>query len=464
LEASFIENILKKASDLGCTFSDVRYQKRDTEVIQIDNQTLKTYSYNTLCGVGIRVIYGGSISYASTSDISKQSLNNTLQYAIKGARAQKSKEEEPYCTVNLNKADIELKKKIDPMNISPEEKIDLAMEVNKAAFIDKAVKTSMTAIGYINNETLFVSSDDSEIKVKTPLIGIAHTSVAQDKNIRELARVQKSDCAGWELLESLEIIEFAEDISNLAINAAASKHAPSGTFPVVIDQDVIGLVLHEALGHACEGDGVVNKTSILKDKIGEKIAGSQVSIIDEGVVTGGYFHPYDDEGVEKEKTVIVDKGVLQCFLTDRRSAKNLGTFSTGNGRLQDFENMPIVRQTNFYMTEGDYSLEELFEDINFGVYIKGKGGGGGQVETGGTFTFGVGPSQIIRNGEPQELIRGVVISGDILDTMNSVDGIGKDVKIKTNVFGGCGKGGQQVKTGMGGPAVRAQKLTIGGRT
>jgi TldD protein len=112
----------------------------------------------------------------------------------------------------------------------------------------------------------------------------------------------------------------------------------------------------------------------------------------------------------------------------------------------------------------DNKFEEMIEDIEFGIYVKGKGGGGGQVETGiGTFTFGVGPSKIIRKGELAETVRGVVISGFILDTLKTVDAVGKDLKIITTVFGGCGKDAQRATVGFGGPHVRVRKMTVGGR-
>lgn len=125
--------------------------------------------------------------------------------------------------------------------------------------------------------------------------------------------------------------------------------------------------------------------------------------------------------------------------------------------------MPIVRQTNYFMQPGGYQFEELIEDIDFGVYVRGKGSTGGQVEVGmGTFTFGVGPSKIIRNGKLTETVRGVVISGLILDTLKTIDAVGKDFEIKTSVFGGCGKSGQTVPVGFGGPHVRVRKMTVGG--
>jgi TldD protein len=250
----------------------------------------------------------------------------------------------------------------------------------------------------------------------------------------------------------------------LAIEAVESKTPPPGTYPVVVDPDIVGVLLHEAFGHASEGDLVSSGESVLANRIGSRLAPENVTIIDEGVVEGGFYYPYDDEGVKKEKTVVVEKGVLKGFIFDRESASKLGGSPTGNGRAQDFENLPIVRQTNYMMQPSEIRFEELVEDIDIGVYVRGRGSTGGEVEVGmGTFTFGVGPSKMIRNGEVAETVRGVVISGSILDTLKTVDGVGKDLVVKTSVFGGCGKSAQRATVGFGGPHIRARKMTVGGR-
>jgi TldD protein len=459
-----LEKILRKAAELGCTYAEARYQRKDTELIEIDNKVLKSYSANRFSGIGIRVVYGGTVGFSSTSNLDDKGLLKSLEYAVSGARALVSTEEEPFCPVDLVKADVGIDVTKNPLDFSPEEKIRLVMETNKAAFTDKAVKSSSTRYGYIDNFTHFLNDEGTEVKVRIPLIGIAQVCVAQEGVVKESVSDHSSRCAGWEYIEKVDWNHFVTDLSGLAIEAVKSKTAPSGTLPVVIDQDIIGIVLHEALGHACEGDAVASNISVLKGRIGEPIAGNQVTIYDDGIVKDGYYHPYDDEGVEKGRTVIVEDGILKGFITDRKNAKKLDMPATGNGRIQDFENTPIVRQTNFYMKAGEYSMDELYEDVKDGIHIRGRGGKGGQVDPGmGTFTFGVGPSKIIRNGEPAETVRGVVISGSILDTLMTVDAVGKDMKIKTSVFGACGKAGQSAKVGYGGPPVRAQKMTVGGR-
>lgn len=181
------------------------------------------------------------------------------------------------------------------------------------------------------------------------------------------------------------------------------------------------------------------------------------------MVEGGYPVPYDDEGVQKGKTIVVDKGVLKGYLTSRDTSQELNLKPTGNARAQDISFDTLVRQTNYYAEPGEWKVEELFEGVSHGIYLRGRGAMGGQVNPSvGTFTFSIGPSYIIRNGEPVELVRGVVVSGNILETLKEVDAVANDLKITTSVFGGCGKGGQTVRVGDGGPHIRTRKIVVGG--
>ena len=458
-----LEKILDRAVDLGASYADTRYQYYDYELITVENKALKSYSSRRLNGVGIRVAIKGAVGYASTSDLSQNSLEKTLHNAIKAARSIKI-EKKSFSEAKINEADVKLSIKTDPMDVSPEEKISIALDANKAAWISDKIKSAITRLGLSNDFRLFVSSEGAKVSVETTLVGLAHESVAKFNGVMERVPYSESKCAGFESIKSKDWNSFTSDISKLAIEAASSKTPPPGTYPVVVDPEVFGVLLHEAFGHASEGDLVFTGESVLQNKLGAKLASEFVTIIDEGAVEEGYFYLFDDEGTKKERTVIVENGVMKSYLHDRNSALQFGVESTGNGRAQDFENIPIVRQTNTYLQPRDYKFEELIRDIDFGIYVREKGWTGGQVDPGmGTFTFGVGPSKVIRNGELAETVRGVVISGSILETLKTVDGVGKDLKIVTNIFGACGKGAQRATVGLGGPPVRVRKMTVGGR-
>jgi TldD protein len=188
-----------------------------------------------------------------------------------------------------------------------------------------------------------------------------------------------------------------------------------------------------------------------------------VSIIDDGLIEGGAFVPYDDEGTPKKKTYTVRNGVLVGFLHSLTTAKMLGGEPTGNARVMSYRHPLLVRQTNTYMEPRDWRVDEIMRDLGKGLYIKGRGALGGQVNPlTGAFTFTSGPSYVIENGEPTRLIKGVMLSGLILETLKNVDAVGNDLVVRTSVFGGCGKDGQMVRVGDGGPHVRVRGFTIGG--
>lgn len=458
-----LEKILDRAVDLGASYADARYQCYDYELITVENKTLKSYSSRRLSGLGIRIAIKGAVGYASTSDLRWNSLEKTLENAIKAAKSIK-REKQPFSEAEINTADVKLPIKTDPTDVSSEEKVSITLDANKAAWISDEIKSAITRLGLSKDSRLFISSEGAKVSVETTLVGLMHESVAKVNGVMERVPYSESMCAGFEFIKSKDWNSFAADISELAIKAASSKTPPPGTYPVIVDPEVVGLLLHEAFGHASEGDLVFTGESVLHNKLGNQLASELVTIIDEGTVDGGYFYPFDDEGTKKERSVIVEKGVLKGYIHDRNSALQFRVEPTGNGRAQDFENVPIVRQTNYYMEPRGYKFEELIEDIDFGIYVRGKGTTGGQVEVGmGTFTFGVGPSKVIKNGKLAETVRGVVISGSILETLKTVDAVGKDLKITTSVFGACGKNGQRASVGYGGPHVRVRKMTVGGR-
>jgi len=288
-------------------------------------------------------------------------------------------------------------------------------------------------------------------------------AVARVGAVAERARDSESAIAGFEFIRKRDWGVFASEIDDLAIKAAQATTPKPGVYTAIIDNELIGLLLHEAFGHASEGDTVRAGASVLRGRLGQEVASPLVTIVDDGLVEGGYPVPFDDEGTPKRKTVVVEKGVLKGYLHSRATAHDLGQEPTGNARAQDFTFEPIVRQTNYYMLPGDYRVEELFEDVDYGIYLRARGSGGGQVNPAmGTFTFSVGPSYIVRKGEIAELVRGVIVSGMILETLRAIDAVARDFKVETSVFGACGKAMQRVRVGHGGPHVRTRRIVVGG--
>ncbi|MEM0208165.1 MAG: metallopeptidase TldD-related protein, partial [Thermofilum sp.] len=214
-------------------------------------------------------------------------------------------------------------------------------------------------------------------------------------------------------------------------------------------------------GHLTEGDGIFAGSSPLVGRLGEKLASEQVTIVDSGYdERGGYVFLADDEGVPTRRTVLVEKGILKGYLHSRESAALTGMEPTGNGRAQSFEHDVIVRMRNTFFEAGDWKEEEIIADTKNGLLLDKPAGG--QVEEDGTFTFNARIGFIIENGEIKQPVRDVVLAGNILEMLRYIDAVGKNVEISTSPFGGCGKWGQWVHVGDGGPTLRVSRLLVGG--
>lgn len=462
-----MEDLLKYAvnyaTKLGAIYADARYQCVTTSSVVVEKGIVKSCSTNRLLGIGIRVMLG-SWGFSSTNNLTKASVKESVKDALRVAKSSRSLAmASKLAEVRPSKGSFISPVKVKPEDVSQEELIDLTISANKASIVSDAIKSAITHLGMYEDERFFVSSEGSDIRVKVTMTGLSHLSVAVDRGNMERVFDQMSYCAGYEFIKENDWQSFTKDLSETSIEAVKSDVPKAGNYEVVMDPKLIGLFLHEALGHASEGDLVAKGSSILRGRLGQHVASELVTIVDDGYVEGGFYVPYDDEGVRKTETVVVEKGVLKTHLSSRIVSSSLGIPLTGNARAEDFNNIPLVRQTNFYMKGGDMSFEELIEDVKDGLYLVGRGGGG-EVDVGGaTFTFSIGPSYRIKGGELKGMIRGTTVSGSILETLKTVDGVGKDVKVTTSVFGGCGKDGQLAKVGDGGPHVRVRSLRVGGK-
>ena len=460
-----LKHLLNRASDLGAEYADARFQDVRSTLIVVENGSLRSYEPDRSTGVGFRVLVNGAWGLTSSTVLDQASLQQKVTEAIRLAKAS-SKFSVPnqLTKIHPTKAKVQLPIKTDPDNIPPDVKIRVLLEANKSASEDSNVKNSTSRLGFLHDRRLFMSSEGSHVETDVTTSGFSQLSIAEANGSMERVPDQRSQCAGYEFIEKGDWNTFAREVSQLASKAVAAPMPPPGTYPAILDPELIGLFLHEALGHASEGDLITSKESILDGKLGSSIADDSVTVYDDGSVEGGYFVPFDDEGVQKSKTTIIGRGKLQGFLLSRDTATALGLEPTGNARAQSFEHNPIVRMTNVYMERGDVAFDELTGEIDYGFYVRGRGSLGGQVDVGGgTFTFRAGPSYLIEKGELKHMVRAVTLAGSVLKTLMAINAVGKDFAVSTSVFGGCGKDGQMAKVGDGGPHVRLGALTIGGR-
>jgi TldD protein len=231
--------------------------------------------------------------------------------------------------------------------------------------------------------------------------------------------------------------------------------------PVVVGPGWGGVLIHESLGHALEGDGIRRGTSLLAGKLGASVASPIVRVVDDGRWQNGRGSvSVDDEGTQGQRTVLVEGGVLQSYLLDRLNGALLGLHSTGNGRRMSYRNWPLPRMTNTFIDAGTSAPDSLLSGIAKGFYAAELDGGSVDT-TSGNFNFAVRVGYLIENGRMTRPVRGAVLIGNSLESMRRIEGVGRDLIVDTT-RGTCGKDGQLVPVGVGQPTVRFASITVGG--
>lgn len=452
--------ILSEALDKGATYCDIRIGKSKGTYIEVKDGELKKSSSGEEKGAGVRVLFDGVWGFFSTNEISKESLRNALLKALElGKSGSKSaKERVEICDIEIVKDKIVWETKKDPFDVPMEEKYKILAEMDQAIHKIDGVHTVTTTYSDGIRGTHFLSSEGADISTE-----ITRTMAQVNLVAREGAKVvgyrgRIGGTCGFELFDMFDAVEKGVGLGEAAVRILRAERSPSGRFPVVVDHDLAGVFVHEALGHATEGDIVISGDSILEGQIGNKIASENVTIVDDSTIKNAFgSYPYDDEGTRGSKKTLIRNGILEGYILNRETAHKLGMISNGGARAESYAVRPLVRMSNTFIDKGDYSFEEIIKDINYGIYAKGTRGG--QVDTAkGSFQFSAQEAFLIEKGEITKPLRDVSLSGMTLQILKNIDAVGKDFILGDPGF--CGKG-QLVPVGDGGPHIRIKEAVVG---
>lgn len=433
-------------------YVDIRAGKGNgTSIVMKDNKIQEINTGITI-GARIQVLKNGAWGFAYTNDLRK--LEEISKTAISISNSLKS--DVILSDEEIVEDKIKTKRKIPVSSVDIEEKIGLIKDTSKAADLE-----NITSIGVnysdSESETIFANSQGTNIEMEESRVGMWLNTIASSGDLIQIGHDSIGGAKGYEVIKDADIESFSRKTAETANRLLTAEAAPSGRFPIVTDNALTGVMIHEALGHAVESDLILQDDSILKDKLNTKIGSEIVNIYDDPTMDAFGHYEYDCEGVKTFKNHLVEDGELVSLLSSRESAGKLSMKSSANAR-SSISNQSIVRMSNTYLEPGDMSFEELIEDITEGIYLKGSRGG--QVDTGkGIFQFNATEAFMIKDGELSTPLRDVSLSGNILETLTHIDGLGSD--FKTSV-GFCGKDGQVIPVGDGGPHTRIQDAVVGG--
>ena len=348
----------------------------------------------------------------------------------------------------------------DPRDVPLAEKRRLLAHLN-GVMLAVSPKIADTSAAYFDNRTewAFANTEGAWLFEVRPEIGLSAHATARDGDTIERALESLGLRRGWAGVQDQERMFRGAAERALALLTAPSVQG--GTYPVVLDPRLAGVFVHEAFGHLSEADFVYeNPEAREMMTLGRRFGSDLVNIGDDGAAAGlrGTL-PYDDEGTPTQRTRLVDHGILVGRLHSRETAAAMGEQPTGNARAIDFRHPPIVRMTNTYIEGGTGTFEDLIRDIPLGVYAVDAIGGQTYLEN---FSFSAAHGHMIREGRLAELVKDVVLAGNLFHTLQAIDGLAADFRFN-QMGGGCGKGGQSpLPVTEGAPHVRFRELLVGG--
>jgi len=304
----------------------------------------------------------------------------------------------------------------------------------------------------------FASTHGHYFTAERPRVICVLAAVARNGALVQSAHESWSSATDYDVVLGHEAV--AEEISRRASNLLKAPKPDGGPTTIIMDHMMGGVFIHEAFGHMSEADFLHENPPVRKlMHIGRDIGARHLNVVDEGSHPDSIgTSPYDDEGTPTGKTYLITDGVLTAHLHNLESAAKMDATPTGNARAQDAGHPPIVRMTNTYIEPGKLSVDDLFADVDNGIYACGTRGGQTTLEN---FNFTAAYGYSIRGGKKAELLRDVSFSGNLFETLKSVDGLADDFKL-IQAAGGCGKGGQGAPVGFGAPHVRIRNVVVGG--
>ena len=456
-----LERYLGEALSRGGDYADLYFEYVSTCSLSLEESILKSATQGVTLGVGVRVIVGERTGYAYSDDLSPEKILKAANVAACIANGPASIVKTPLEQVG--------QRNLYPVLTAPHETA-LADRVALVRRGDEAARAAdprvfQVQVSYVDQlkHVLVAASDGTMAFDRQPMARFNVGVLAREGNATPQhgyhgggGRVELS----WFQNEKTPE-HFAKEAVRQALVQLAAIDAPAGETTVVLGPGWPGILLHEAVGHGLEADFNRKGVSAFSGRIGQQVASKLCTIVDDGTISSrrGSLN-VDDEGSPTQSNVLIQNGILQGYLTDKLSAQVTGGKSTGSGRRESYQAIPMPRMTNTFMLAGESDPADIIKSVKKGIYCATFGGG--QVDiTSGNFVFSANESYLIEDGKLTRPVRGATLIGNGPESLQHVSMVGNDLKLDEGV-GVCGKEGQSVPVGVGIPTIKIDRMTVGG--
>ena len=455
-----LERYLAAALSAGGEFADLYFEYQYTTSISVDESIVESATQGISSGCGVRVVSGERTGYAYTGELTPERILHAARTAAliaSGPSRTPIVGFKPEAARNLYAA-------VPSVDADMSTKLDLAQRADRTARaydprIAQVRVTYADELRYI----LVVASDGAIATDSQPMARLNVFCIAKDgvgNSTRGSAGGGGRVALDFFLTEKTPE-HFAKEAARQAMIQLDARSAPAGDMEVVLGSGWPGILLHEAIGHGLEADFNRKGTSAFTGLIGKRVASEKCTVVDNGTLPSrrGSLN-VDDEGSPTQNTVLIEKGILKQYLSDKLSSRLMGIPDTGNGRRESFEHIPMPRMTNTYMLSGEDDPADIIRSVKQGIFARTFGGG--QVDiTNGKFVFSASEAYLIEDGQVTAPLKGCSLIGNGPDVLTRVSMVGNDLELDEGV-GTCGKDGQSVPVGVGIPTLKVDRITVGG--
>jgi TldD protein len=453
------ERALRTALSRGGDWAELFWERNETLQLVLDDQRIEDAITGVDQGAGVRVVSGEQTVYANGN---LTDVDDVMAIAGRGARsvADGSGLHEA-ARLTPDELPRPHSVAIDPRTVPVERKVALLRLANEVARAHDPRVTQATVSYAESIQEIRVANSDGVDRTDTRVrVNFAVHVVAKEGAVLESGFEAVRGTLGFEMLTDDAVRDAAEKAARRAVLNVGAQSAPAGTYTVVLSSEAGGTLIHESVGHGLEADLNLKGLSVYSGRIGQKVASELITVIDDGRDPGQRgTAAMDDEGTPTQRTVLIEKGILRTYLSDRKHAEKLGIRRSGNARRESFRHLPICRMTNTMIASGESDPKEIVRSVKDGIFVKKMGGGQVDVVS-GNFAFEVTECYRIRDGKLAEALRGATLVGQGPKLMSEIDMVGWDLGYST---GTCGKDGQGAPVADAQPTLRIPSVVIGGK-
>ena len=448
--------VLAAALETGGDFSELYLEDTESNDLSMMGGTVENAAYSRRHGAGVRVLKGTRYAYAYSADTSEAALLATARAAAAAIAGDERYTPKTFAVNDCRKAPV-----IAAADVNNAQRINWLREASKAAKeYSPEITQTIARLVDVDQRVLICNSEGVFAYDRRPRTRINVQAVASDGTQTQTGGRSPGRGCGYELFDTVDPAELGLQAAKSAVTMLHAVDCPAGVFPVVIDGGFGGVIFHEACGHSLEATSVSRGNSVFCGKLGQQIAASCVTAIDDGIMPGEWGTiGVDDEGTPSRRRVLIENGILKSYMVDILGGRRMGMEPTGSSRRQDYTFAPTSRMTNTFIAPGKDDAEEMIRTMGDGLFAASMGGGSVNPLT-GEFNFAVNEGYWVKDGKILCPVRGATLIGKGHEVLHNIDRVGPEMWMAPGM---CGSMSGSVPTNVGQPRIRVSSIIVGGK-